>query len=273
MSATQGKDGYFLAGDDEPERLRIQAQVWEPDAEAMLERIGVMPGWSCADIGCGGVGVLGPLSHYVGTSGRVLGLDADRALLDTAAAYTRAEGLHNVELQQGDVREPNLPRCSFDLVHARFLLPHVESPAAVLDNMISLAKPGGTVASQENDHSSWSFYPHCPEWTELLDLLERTFALRGDINIGRRTFHMLKEAGLQDVRIRASVHALQNGHPYMRMPVIGARAMRERMIAAGLVTDREFDTLVQAVEQAIQNPDQVQITFTLVQAWGIRPAA
>ncbi|PAU82362.1 hypothetical protein CK501_04255 [Halovibrio salipaludis] len=106
-------------------------------------------------------------------------------------------------------------------------------------------------------------------WAELLDLLERTFALRGDINIGRRTFHMLKECGLEDVQIRTSVQALQDRHPYMRMPLIGARAMRERMLQAGLTSEKELDHLIQAVEEAVNDPDRVQVTFTLVQVWGV----
>lgn len=268
MSSTPLDQGYFLASDEELSRLQVQAHVWEPDAEIMLDRIGVGPGWNCVDMGCGGMGILGPMSRRIGVSGRVVGLDADQGLLESAAAYSEAEGLNNVQLQKDDVTDPDLPEETFGLVHSRFLLPHVDSPLAVLQNMVELAKPGGVIASQENDHSSWNFYPHCPEWAELLELLEKTFALRGDINIGRRTFHMLKECGLEDVRIRTSVQALQDCHPYMRMPLIGACAMRERMIEAGLTTEREFERLVQAVEQAVNDPDRVQVTFTLVQAWG-----
>lgn len=268
MSSTPIDQDYFLASDEELGRLQVQARVWEPDAGVMMDQIGVGPGWTCADLGCGGMGVLGPLSHRAGDAGRVVGLDADPQLLQAAADYVSSEALSNVELQEGDVSAPGLPEGAFDLVHARFLLPHVEKPDAVLRAMIGLAKPGGVIASQENDHSSWGFYPRCPEWVELLALLEQTFALRGDINIGRRTFHMLKEHGLEDVRIRASVQALQDRHPYRRMPLIGARAMRERMIEAGLTTGREFERLVQGVERAVNDPDQVQITFTLVQVWG-----
>ena len=138
MSTPDLHQGYFLAGNQELERLALQAGVWEADAEAMLERIGLAPGWSCADLGCGGVCILRPLSRRTGQRGRVVGLDADSDLLDAAQA-------------------------SFDLVHARFLAPHVESPDGTLSEMIALAKPGGT---------SWNFYPPCPAWPRLLSLLE-----------------------------------------------------------------------------------------------------
>jgi len=272
MSVKSIEKGYFLASDEELGRLQVQARVWEPDAEIMLDQVGVGPGWKCVDMGCGGMGILRPLSKRVGPSGQVVGLDRDMSLLDAAAAYKAAEDLSNVELRQGDVANPDLPKDAFDFVHSRFLLPHVDEPIEVLRSKIALAKPGGVIASQENDHSSWNFYPDCPEWDALLELLEQTFALRGDINIGRRTFHMFKACGLQDVKIRTSVQALQDCHPYMRMPLIGASAMRERMIGAGLTTARELDHLIKSVERAVNDPDRVQITFTLVQVWGWKPA-
>ena len=40
-----GGGGYLLAGGAaELERLQLQARVWEPEAEAMLDRIGLAPG-------------------------------------------------------------------------------------------------------------------------------------------------------------------------------------------------------------------------------------
>ena len=104
----------------------------------MRKRCLSAPGWSCADLGCGGVGILRPLSRRTGQRGRVVVLDADSDLLDAA-------------------------QVSFDFVHARFLVPHVESPDGTLSEMIALAKPGGT---------SWNFYPPvlrgpacCPCWS------------------------------------------------------------------------------------------------------------
>jgi len=63
-------DAYLLSGaHGELERLRLQAQVWEPDAEALLDSIRVRRGWDCIDLGCGAMGILGPLSRRVGPDG------------------------------------------------------------------------------------------------------------------------------------------------------------------------------------------------------------
>ena len=36
---------YILSNTAEADRLRIQARVWEPDVEALLNQIGVRPDW------------------------------------------------------------------------------------------------------------------------------------------------------------------------------------------------------------------------------------
>ena len=70
---TSAIDTYLLSsGEAERDRLRLQARVWEPEAEIMLDQIGVGPDWQCLDLGCGGMGILGPLSRRVAASGRVV---------------------------------------------------------------------------------------------------------------------------------------------------------------------------------------------------------
>ena len=50
-------------------------------------------------------------------TGWVVVCDVDRELLDSAAAYVEKEGLKSVELREGDVTNPDLPKGAFDLVH------------------------------------------------------------------------------------------------------------------------------------------------------------
>ena len=58
---TNASENYLLAGGTaELERLQLQARVWEPDAEVMLDQIGLQAGWRCLDLGCGAMGILGP---------------------------------------------------------------------------------------------------------------------------------------------------------------------------------------------------------------------
>ncbi len=62
------------------------------------------------------------------------------------------------------------------------------------------------------------------------------------------------------------------GNQCHQLPSTCARAMRERMIAAGLTKAESIDRLLEGVESAVNGPERVQITFTLVQAWGAKPS-
>lgn len=262
---------YLLAGDDELARLQLQARVWEPAAEALLDEIGVQPGWRCLDLGCGAMGILGPLRRRVGEQGQVAGFDADDKMLAAAHHYAEIEGLDKIELHQGNALETGLPSASFDLVHARFLFPHVAEPSNLLREMMRLTQGGGMVAAEEPDHSSWHFYPPCAAWEELLPLLEKALAMRGDINFGRRLYTLFRDSELAEVQVRAAVVALQDSHPYMRMALVAAEAMRPLMVKAGLATEAKLDELLAAVEACAADPARMMVTFTTAQVWGRKP--
>ena len=70
----------------EIERLHIQGAAMAPDANRMLELIGVREGWCCLDIGCGPGGITELLSRRVGSTGRVVGLDMNAGFLNHARA-------------------------------------------------------------------------------------------------------------------------------------------------------------------------------------------
>src|SRR5580698_6058390 len=61
----------------EIERLYIQGAAMAPDCAIMLDRIGVREGWRCLDLGCGPRGITPLLSERVGSTGKIVGLDAD----------------------------------------------------------------------------------------------------------------------------------------------------------------------------------------------------
>jgi len=111
MSPTPAE--YLLAGaPSEVERLQIEAQTWEPEVEAMLDEIGVQRGCRCLDLGCGSMGVLGPLARRTGHTGVVVGLDNDPVQLAAARLFVESQGFLNVELRQGDLFNVDLPAAS-----------------------------------------------------------------------------------------------------------------------------------------------------------------
>jgi ubiquinone/menaquinone biosynthesis C-methylase UbiE len=69
-------DDYVLGrASEEYQRLRRQAQLWEPSTKLLLQRIGLQEGLSCLDAGCGPGEVMRLMSEIVGPRGKVTGLD------------------------------------------------------------------------------------------------------------------------------------------------------------------------------------------------------
>lgn len=267
-------DSYLLSDSaSELERLRLQAKVWEPSAEAMLDQIGVKPGWDCVDLGCGAMGILGPLSRRVGPAGKVVGVEVDAKQLAAARAHVVGQGLENVEVLERDAYGATLPRESFDFTHVRFLFAPVGRDAELLTELLGLTKPGGTIAVQEPDSSAWGYYPASPQWEQLKEAILAAFRSGGgDFDAGRRTYSMLRGVGLEDVQLRAAVVALPGQHPYKRVPVQFAASLRRRVLEAGILKEPELDELVQDCERLAADPDTVMTSFVVTQVWGRKPA-
>lgn len=270
-----GASSYLLAdGTAELERLRLQARVWEPAAEAMFDQIGIQPGWSCVDLGCAGMGVLGPLSRRVGSHGRVVGVENDVKQLAAARDYVRENQLTNVEIVEQDAYRTSLTCGSFDLTHVRFVFAPVGQEDALLREMLDLTRPGGVVAIQEPDASSWNCYPARSEWARLKDAILAAFAAAGgDFNAGQRTFAMLRRAGLEDVQIRAAVFALQAPHPYRRLPIQLAMSLHRRIVGAGILSESALDEAMVECEQIAGDPNTTVMSFIVTQVWGRKAAA
>jgi SAM-dependent methyltransferase len=262
-------ENYLLAGGSaELERLRLQARVWEPEAEAMLGRIGVESGWNCIDLGCGGMGILGPLSRAA-PHGRVVGLDSDAKQLAAAREYVEHNRLANVEILEGDAYRSALPRQSFDLTHVRFVFAPAGRDAELLAEMLHLTRPGGVIAIQEPDATPWSCYPSHSAWDRLKDAILSAFRLGGgDFNAGQRSFAMLRGAGLRDVQIRAAAVALSDTHPYKRLPVQFATSLRDRIVDNGILSVDELDNAIAECEQIAADPATVVMSFIVTQVWG-----
>jgi len=98
----------------------------------------------------------------VGSTGRVVGLDADAVFLDHARQHAKSHGLVNIEFVSGDAYSSGLPAGSFDLVLTRGVATTVGNPERLLQESIRLARPGGSVAFQEADMLTLNCYPTHP---------------------------------------------------------------------------------------------------------------
>ena len=265
MSATHSGHYPIERREGEIERLHVQGAAMATDSEIMLDRIGVGPGWTCLDMGCGPGGITALLSERVGKSGRVVGLDADPVFVEHARRHAPA----NVEFVIGDAYHSDLPSGSFDLVHIRFVASTAGEPETLLREAIRLARPGGTVALQEPDITTLNCYPPHQAWNRLKSALEGVFTSVGaDVRLAQRLFPLMRYAGLEDVQYRPFLLGIRSSDPMVDYLPSTVESLRSSIVERGLMAGSELDATLADCRTHLRKPDTVFTTYTVAQVWG-----
>ena len=103
MARSDAAQRYAIRGGKEgKERLDVLARVLVPTTTQMLERVGLITGMKCLDVGCGGGHVTILMAGIVGPEGRVIGTDTDVEILALAREDAKAAKATNVDFQQQD---------------------------------------------------------------------------------------------------------------------------------------------------------------------------
>jgi ubiquinone/menaquinone biosynthesis C-methylase UbiE len=256
----------------ESARLQRQAEELAVDSTALLHRVGLRPGHSAIDLGCGPRGILDMLAERVAPGGRVVGLDSDPAHAVMASEFVAARGLSGVEIITADARTTGLPSGCFDLVHARTLLVNLPEPAEAAAEMTRLARPGGWVASLEPDTEHALCYPPHPAFDRLRDIFTVAFRRNGaDPWIGRRVPRLFRQAGLEQVEVEARVQMYPHGNSRRTIRLDLVQSMRPQVLEMGLAMPAELDELDAAARAHLDDPYTVVMSGLLFLTWGRKP--
>jgi ubiquinone/menaquinone biosynthesis C-methylase UbiE len=258
------------ACDDGAFSRRITPLTLAPVAEAMLDQIGLASGDRAIDVACGLIGILDLLCQHVGHLGQVVGIDVQPKMIDMARQVTLERRLP-VELVLGDAAGTGLPRSHFDLVHARLLLVNIEPVREVVEEMVALARPGGTVALQEVDIEYFVCDPPDPQWDRLRNTFCDAYTTHGrDITIGRRLERILRDVGLANFHVAPHVvKTVFRDAFHTTLPQL-AQAARPLILESGAITGDQLDELIAEAHRHLQLPDSTT-ALALWQAWGTKP--
>ncbi len=276
VAAIDDPNAVYALGSSSGESARLQRQAEElaPDSAVLLDRVGLRPGDSTIDLGCGPRGVIDLLAERVAPSGRVVALDADPAHVAMASEFVARRGLSGVEIVRGDARHTGLESDSFDLVHARTLLITVPQPAEVLAEMVRLARPGGWVAGLEPDTGAAICYPPHPAFERLCEIFTMAFARNGaDPHFGRRLAELYRQAGLQDVTVAVRAEVYPAGHSRRPIRADLVRSMHPEIIEMGLADQQELDKLDTAARKHFEDPGVLVMPALHFLAWGRKPTS
>lgn len=134
------------SNEEERDRLR--------EAETVMDKAGIAPGMTVADIGAGEGYYTIRLAQRVGPRGRVLAEDIFPAVRDTLAERVARERLQSVSVRLGAPADPKLPDASFDRVFMVHMYHEIAQPYEFLWRMRPALKSGGLVIVVDANRST-----------------------------------------------------------------------------------------------------------------------
>lgn len=265
-----GGDGYVMGRSrHETERLQKQGLLYNPSTRHLFEQAGLRPGMRVLDLGCGAGDVSLIAGAIVGPSGRVVGVDRDRSVLETARR--RTETLPHISFLEANLDEAAFEG-EFDAVVGRLVLLYLRNPVATLRKLRTHLSGPGIVAFQEID---WGIGPIANVPTPLLAQVwswaTEMFRQAGlDGRIGTSLRRIFLDAGLGEPMM--SIHAPAGGgtdfagYEYM---ADGVRSGLPNVVRLGIATAAEVDvdTLADRLRQEITSQNGVFALPAFVGAW------
>lgn len=262
-AAVPVKDYVFDPGwDRETERLRTNEAIWDPGTIERFERLGVAEGWHCLEIGAGYGGAAAWLADRVGPTGRVVALDLEIGRLGWVADK-------GVEVQQLDVRTEDLPAESFDLVHSRMVVQHLEDRPAAVAKMIRALRPGGWLFLEDTD--SLPLFRSYKSEDFLVDIKNVGYGLMRQAGHEPRGGHydaeMVLGSELVDVQVEGRTVMVFGGSDQARHYMLWLEYMRPKIVAAGLLGDDRIDEAL----GEMNDPTNRWLSQVLISTFGRKP--
>jgi SAM-dependent methyltransferase len=261
---------YVIRGGIEGrERLRILARVMHESSMSLFDRLNLRAGLACVDVGCGGGDTTVELARRVAPHGKAVGLDIDAVKLELARGEARERGIRNVEFRLADIRQTS-GAPEFDVVYSRFLLTHLDDPAATVTAFHRHLRPGGILAVEDIDFSGYFTHPPCGAFSRYRELYCATVRRRGgDPDIGPRLPGLLQQAGFEDVHACVVQPIGMEGEVKLLNPLT-MENIAEAVLEDGLATRGEIEQVVRELYAFAADPNTVAGMPRVVQAWGRR---
>jgi arsenite methyltransferase len=219
----------------EPERFDRYEQMFRLDerrADILLAPVGVEPGETVVDFGCGPGHVAAQLARLAGPGGRVHAVDVNEAFVararEVAAASGRGEwiSVHH----SPDERVPVADGIA-DRVYAKNVLEYVPDLHAVLVELHRTLRPGGRMVASDSDFGFVVIEPLTP--AEVTELFEAAAPAFREPYVGRKLRAAFRRAGFEAVEANVTTAVDTSGF---------MRSVMENMLGYA----RHFDRMTEA---------------------------
>lgn len=255
-------------------RLQLQGEFYAGRTNRLLRMAGLRPGMRILDVGCGAGDVTIEAARIIGTSGSVLGVDADPGVLAVARRRAGEAGLGNVGFGQAVLPDVPVGR-KVDALIGRLILVHLDDPARVLRELSHLVVPGGIIAFQDFNVSRARSVPEVALMARCIDWIRASLRAAGrNPDTGGELFSIFRQAGLPIPEVMAAIPA--TGEPVgCELAAATAVNLLPVIQQAGIASIEEVgpDTLSQRLWAQMRETGALLILPELVSAWVRLPAA
>lgn len=135
-------------------QLDAKDRYWWQQPARVVELLDCSPGMTVVDLGAGTGYFLPYLSRAVGQSGRVLGLDVERSMVDVMTQRVQRERLQNVSPRLVSAEDPALAPGSVDRVLVVNTWHHLTDRVPYAKKLLEALRPGGRVLIVDFDEDS-----------------------------------------------------------------------------------------------------------------------
>lgn len=171
------------------------------DAAFLLPRL--RPGMSLLDCGCGPGTITVGLARAV-APGAVVAVDLEASQVELAAKAAAELGLAGMTARTASVYRLPFPDGSFDVVFSHALFEHLSEPAAALEEIRRVLKPGGIAALASPDWSGNLMAPRDPDAERAVELYKAVQERNGgNPYVGRELRSLLADAGFTGIALTA----------------------------------------------------------------------
>jgi SAM-dependent methyltransferase len=184
-SNARASNEYVLgASEAELERLARQHAAWSAPMATWLDALGLAPGMTVVDAGCGPGAAAVDLLARIGPTGTLVGLDRSEAAIATLRHRCDALGHLNVRALVGDIEDAALAPLGLaaggvDRILARWVLTFPPDPGRVVQSLARWLRPGGRLLVVDYDHEGVSLFPHSPGFVAVIRATRAWFESQG----------------------------------------------------------------------------------------------
>ena len=190
-----------MADESMVRNLAAQAEAIWPQEEPIFDRHPIADGAVILDVGCGTGEITARLAAKF-PAASLIGIDLEEPHLERARQTCEPFG-SRVSFRAGDALDLPFDDGAFDLVVCRHLVQAVPDAARVLAEIRRVLRPGGRLHLIAEDYGMLHCFPTPLDADGFWQVLPPRYgaAVGCDLHVGRKTFTLLHDLGMQDIAV------------------------------------------------------------------------